>query len=347
MHTKERALHAKLYRVRNRFGMFWSLIAGALFLLVVGVSGVLGYMTLEGWDFVSSFYMVLITLSTVGYMEVHPLSEAGRLFTSVLILLGVGSFFYIAAAFAQVLIEGRLQIIWGRRRMQKMIDRMRDHFIVCGYGRIGSIVVEEVMKDGHDVVVIEQAPELIQQMEEQSILCMSGDATDDKVLLNAGLKRARSLITALTDEAANVYVTLTARQLNPEIHIIARANNRSHITRLELAGADRVVMPHFIGGLRMAQTVLKPTVTNFLDLAVRSGVDLQMEELTIGEDSELVGKDLIASDIRPRFNLIIIAIKKPDGEMVFNPGPKEVLHKEDTLLIVGRKTDMDAFKDIL
>ncbi len=184
-------------------------------------------------------------------------------------------------------------------------------------------------------------------MEQDGILCLEGDATSDEMLLNAGLLHAKSLISALTSEAANVYVTLTARQLNPDIIIVARAGDKSHISRLELAGADRVVLPHFIGGLRMAQNVLRPTVTNFLELAVRGGIDLQMEELEVTPTSELVEKDLIESKIRPRFNLIIIAIKKESGEMVFNPGPKEVINSRDTLLAVGKKSDLNDIKNIL
>ncbi len=203
------------------------------------------------------------------------------------------------------------------------------------------------MAEGHDVVVIEQTPELIDKMEQDGILCLEGDATSDEMLLNAGLLHAKSLISALTSEAANVYVTLTARQLNPDIIIVARAGDKSHISRLELAGADRVVLPHFIGGLRMAQNVLRPTVTNFLELAVRGGIDLQMEELEVTPTSELVEKDLIESKIRPRFNLIIIAIKKESGEMVFNPGPKEVINSRDTLLAVGKKSDLNDIKNIL
>lgn len=333
--------------LRAQMGTYWSLMLGALFSFLVAAIGVAGYMLIEGWDFVSSLYMVVITLSTVGFLEVHQLSDYGRIFTTILIIGGVGSFLYIAAAFAQVLVEGRLQILWGRRRMQKQISRLRDHFIVCGYGRIGSIVAQEIIGEGHGVVVIEQDPKLIEIMEQDGVLCLEGDATSDETLLAAGLTNARSLISALTSEASNVYVTLTARQLNPDVNIVARAGNKSHISRLELAGADRVVLPHFIGGLRMAQSVLRPEVTNFIEVAVRGGLDLQMEELEVSPESTLVDVDLMNSDIRPRYNVIIIAIKKPDGAMVFNPGPAEVIGAHDTLLAVGRKTDLNEIKHIL
>jgi voltage-gated potassium channel len=333
--------------MRAKLGSLWSITLGMVYLFVVFLVGIAFYMGYEDWDLASSFYMVVITLSTVGYMEVNELSTQGRIFTAFLIMGGVGGFVYIAGAFAQVLIDGRLQIMWGKHKMMKEISKLRNHFIICGHGRIGSIVVQEIMNEGLDVVVIEQTPELIDKMEQEGILCMMGDATSDKTLLSAGLLHAKSLISALTSEAANVYVTLTARQLNPDINIVARAGDKSHISRLELAGADRVVLPHLIGGLRMAQSVLRPTVTNFVELAVRGGIDLQMEELEITPNSDLVGKDLIESKIRPRFNLIVIAIKRGSGEMVFNPGPKEVIGAYDTLLAVGNKANLSEIKRIL
>ena len=340
-------LQSRILLWRRRFGPLWNLIAGAIYLLMIFFVGIIGFHFIEGWGLVDCFYMVVISLSTVGFMEVQPLSQAGRLFTSFFIIGGVGGFMYIAAAFTQMLVEGRLQMLWGKRRMQKTIDKLDKHFIVCGYGRIGNVVAQEIRKEGHELVIIEQDPELIQRILADGFLAMEGDATDDKLLLSAGLKKARSLISALSSEAANVYVTLTARQLCPTLNIVARASELSHITRLELAGANRVVMPHLIGGMRMAQNVLRPTVTNFLELAIRGNIDLQMEELLVGKDSELVGKDLMHSDIRPRFNLIIIAIKKRDGEMVYNPGPKETIRQEDTLLVVGQKSGLQGIKAIL
>ncbi|NDV19767.1 potassium channel protein [Pseudodesulfovibrio sp. JC047] len=340
-------VHRRMLRLRSKLGSFWSVVLGVVYLLFIFMVGICFYMTYEHWDFISSFYMMVITLSTVGFMEVNQLSEEGRLFTAFLIMAGVGGFVYIAGAFAQILIDGRLQILWGKRKMMKEIHQLRDHFIVCGHGRIGSIVVQEIAAEGHDIVVIEHSPELIDKMEQDGILCIEGDATSDEVLLSAGLLHARSLISALSSEAANVYVTLTGRQLNPGINIVARAGDKSHISRLELAGADRVVLPHFIGGVRMAQNVLRPTVTNFMELAVRGGIDLQMEELLVSPASELVSQNLIESKIRPRFNLIVIAIKKSSGDMVFNPGPREVIDANDTLLAVGKKLNLEEIKEIL
>ncbi|MDK2957807.1 MAG: voltage-gated potassium channel [Desulfovibrionales bacterium] len=342
-------LRQRFSALRRKYDYCYSLLIGAAILTAIFTTGVVGYIVLEGYGFVDSLYMVVITLSTVGFMEVKPLSESGRIFTSVLILSGVGAFAYLVGAFSQVLVEGRLQAIFGRRRMEKTINKLEGHFIICGYGRIGSVVADEITKEGYPVVIIEQSPELIETLQDRGMLCLQGDATDDHLLQQAGLGRARALITALTDEAANVYVTLTVRQLNPHLTIIARANRASHVARLEMAGATRVVMPHLIGGVRMAQTVLRPTVTNFLELALRGqeGMDLQLEELTVSLSSELDGVDLKNSQIRPRFNLIVVAIKKYSGAMIFNPGPNEVLEANDTLLAVGRSEDFKRLEEIL
>lgn len=339
-----RSMNKRLFELKQRMGTFWNLVMGSFLLLLIFLFGILGFMLIEGWDLLNSFYMVVITLSTVGYGEVHPLSSAGRMFAALLIMSGVGGFMYIVASFSQVLVEGRLQVLWGRRRMQKAIGKLENHFIVCGYGRIGSVVVHEIRNEGFVPVVLEQNSDLIQKLELEGILCVEGDATDDELLLSVGLRKARALISALSSEAANVYVTLTARQLCPELTIIARASQQAHISRLKLAGADRVVMPHLIGGVRMAQNVLRPTVTNFLEIAMQDDIDLQMEELQVPADSSLHGKNLIESAIRPRYNLIIIAIKKSNGEMIFNPGPEEVIQMEDTLLMVGRRTNLQQMR---
>lgn len=333
--------------LHSRYGSLLPLFSGLFGILLILILASFGYMRLEGWDFWDSFYMTVITLSTVGFQEVHELSRMGRLFTSGLIFVGVGSFAFIAGTTAQVLMEGRLQKMLGRHRMQRTIEKLQGHFIVCGYGRIGSIVAREIKREGLPIVVIENDPETIAKLEEDNILYVAGNATEDDILLAAGLKKASSLITALTQEAANVYVVLTARQLNPNLMIISRSDSEQHIHRLELAGADRVVLPHTIGGVRMAQSVLRPTVISFMELAVRGGIDLQMEELNISEGSELVGKDLIESQIRPRFNLIIVAIKKPDGSMQFNPSAQAIIQAGDTLLAIGKQESLEQMQKIL
>jgi voltage-gated potassium channel len=332
---------------KDKWGPLFQFMLGLCIMCVVFVSGLCVFLFIEGWTFVDSFYMMVITLSTVGFGEVQPLSERARLLTSAIIILGVGNFAYIVGSFSRMLVDGHLHNLMWRRKVQRRIDKLDNHYIICGYGRIGSVVVQEILKVSPDVVVVEHAPELIEQLKREGIMHLCGDATDDGLLVSAGIKRAKSIVTALTDEAANVYVTLTARQLNPSISIIARANSASHITRLEFAGADRVVLPHLIGGVRMAHTVLRPTVTDFLDLAVRGNIDLQLEQLAISPESTFVGKNLMDSNIRKDYDLIIVAIKRDDGKLVFNPGPREVLCARDTLITLGRQTDLRRISELL
>jgi len=342
-------MHSRAVRLHHRLGAWGPLLGGFLALALVFCLGVTGYMYVEGWSFFDSLYQVVITLSTVGFQEVYPLSHDGRIVTMLLIVSGVGAFAYLVGSFTQVLVEGRLQQYLGRRRMQKIIDGLSEHVIICGYGRIGSIVAREILAENMPAVVVENSEEVIRLLDEQGIPHVFGDATADETLLAAGLARAKTLVAALTQEAANVYVTLTARQLNPAIRIVARADALGHTQRLQRAGADQVLVPHLYGGVRMAQSVLRPTVTTFLELAGRGGseVDLQMEELQVTETSDFVNQNLIEARIRPRFNLIIIAIKKASGEMIFNPLPQAILEAGDTMILVGRTEGLDGLKEVL
>lgn len=342
------SMNATMARVRQRYGSFAPFILSLANLLVIFFGAILGYMYLEGWSYFDSFYMVVITLATVGFQEVHPLSENGRIFTALLILFGVGNFAFLVGSFTQILVEGRLHTVWGRRRLQKTIDKLKNHIIVCGFGRIGSIAAREIIREGLPVVVIEKSPALIEKMEEKEVLYVSGDATADDVLERAGIMRAKALIAALSNEAANVYVCLIVRQLRPDLRIVARADSEEHITRLKRAGADRVLMPHILGGVRMAQSVVKPAVTSFLEMAlVERDLDLQMEELVISERSELSGKNLIESKIRQRFNLIVIGLKKASGEMLFNPVADTVLKAGDTIIVVGSQDNLGRLWEIV
>ncbi len=310
--------------------------------------GIFIYSYLEGWSLLDSFYQVIITLSTVGFKEVHPLSEKGRLHTSLLIIFGVGSYAYLLGSFTEAFIEGRIQMFWGKKKMEKRIGKLDNHYIICGYGRIGSIVARELLREGCKIVVVDKNPEVINELKERNLLYVEGDATSDEVLLQAGLKKAKAVITTLTSDAQNIYVTLTVKQLSSSTKVIARAEDEPSIPKLKYAGADRVLTPYLIGGLRMAQLVLRPTVINFLEMAIHGNdMDLQMEELKVTSASKLVDKNLIESEIRPKYNLIIIAIKKKGGEMIYNPTPQEKIRSEDTLIVVGKKTDLERIKQVL
>ncbi|MEA2059836.1 MAG: NAD-binding protein [Thermodesulfobacteriota bacterium] len=331
-------------RTEHPFG--WSIIMGSFFIFLVTTAGTLGYMLMEGWGFIDSIYMVVITLATVGYMEVKPLSDMSRLMTILVIFGGVGAFFYLGGSLAQMLVEGKFQNLLGRRRVEKIINELTDHYIVCGYGRIGSIVAREIKKEGFNVVVIEKNPDALAELEQNKMLFIPGDATQDDILLSAGLKQASCLITALAEDAANVFVTLSSKQLNPNLKIVARTDTESHVPRLKQAGAEQVFMPYNIGGMRLVQSVLRPTVTSLMDLAMRGDINLQLEELPVSDNSELVGKPIKDSGIRPRFDVLIISIKKTSGEMVFNPGPKSIIDKGDLLLALGKHLNLQKLQKV-
>lgn len=348
MKLLSRSFLVRLVRLRNQMGVFWPLMVSQVSILGVVALAVYGYMELEGWSMSDAIYMVVITLSTVGFGEVQPLSTEGRILTSFLILAGVGNFAFILGAFSQLLVEGKFFHIIGSRRVLKTIGKLKNHCVVCGYGRIGSVVVKEIVAEGQDVVVIENDPEAIAVIQEEGILYIEGDATSDDVLLQAGTANAKSLITALSEDAANVYVVLSAREMNADLHIVARAGSHQRVSKLKQAGADSVILPNHIGGLRLAQSVLRPTVTSFMELANRrSTMDIQMEELTIHEGSSLVGKDLIESGLRPKFNLIVIAIKKDGEDMIFNPDGRTVLEAGNTIVAVGAQEKLEEFARLL
>jgi len=324
--------------------LFW----GFFFILLLFLYGLYIYMFIEGWGLLESIYQVIITLSTVGFGEVHQMSDPAKLHTSILIFLGVGGFAYLLGSFTEALVEGRIQMFWGKKKMEKKIGSMHDHYIVCGFGRIGSVVARELLQENHDTVIIENGPELLEQMTEQRYLFVDGDATNDHVLIKAGVKRARAIITTLNTDAKNLYVTLASKQLNPSIMVIARAEKESSLQKLKYAGADKVLTPYLLGGVRMAQMILRPTVTNFLEMAMHGdNLELQMEELELSAQSSLPGKNLIESELRPKFNLIIIAIKKQNGDMVYNPTADVILEAGDTLIVVGQKTDLEQVKIML
>ena len=345
MRKRIRRQPSRVKRFRYKSGALRSVITGILAVLVVFVAGTIAYILVEGWGIFDSMYMMIITLATVGYNEVHPLDRPGEVVTALVILFGVGTFFYLTGAIVQLVMEGQLQNLFERRWMQHTIDKMRGHAIVCGFGRIGAVVATELIAEGCDVVVLERSPQLIEELKLQNIPHVAGDATKDETLEAAGLKYAKSLVSALSDDAANVYVTLTARQLNPDIYIVARSDAPEHSQRLTRAGANQVLFPHRYGGMRMAQAVLRPTVLGFMELAMRGDTeDIQVEELTLSPQSPVAGKDLIGSQLRQRFNVIVIGIKKTDGKLLFNPQSQVLLEAGDTLILVGGRQNMAGMR---
>jgi voltage-gated potassium channel len=324
------------------------LIISILITIGIIMFGSWGFMVIEGWNFLDSFFMTVITLTTVGFGEVHQLSPAGRTYTIVLIFVGVGFFGYVGAILIQYMIEGRLRIILGRRRLDKKITRLKNHYIVCGYGRIGRVLCMNLRQKPIELVVIEKNPDLIPIMEEDKVLYLSGDTADEVILHNAGIERAKGLIAVLGTDVDNVFLVLTARQLNPRLFIMARAIYKESKSKLIAAGASAVESPYEVGAVSMAYRIIRPTVTSFLDLALTyDRKDIQMEEIPVSPISSLTNTTLKNSRIRQDYNLIIIAIKRVDGSMMFNPSFETILEPGSTVIAVGQEEDLLRLESVL
>jgi voltage-gated potassium channel len=309
------------------------------------IGGCVGFVVIEGWDLLEALYMTVITLTTVGFQEVHPLSRSGKIFTMFLIVSGVGFILYFLSSITRMMIEGTLKDVFGRRKLEKQISQIGGHYIVCGFGRIGRTVSQLLKEKPIEVVVIEKDPGHIPFFLEKKLLYVSGEATSEDNLLKAGILRAKGLVAAASSDADNVYITLTARGLNPGLFILARAAEESSIIKLTRAGADKVVSPYDIGARSMANTILKPTVIDFIELAMHNrSLDLQMEELTVGKQSEIKDLTLMESAIRKDFDLIVVAIKKGTGEMIFNPSPQAKIQVGDILVALGDRENLNRLE---
>lgn len=320
------------------------LIFSLVFITFIITVGSAGYMLIEGWGCLDSLYMTIITIASVGYKEIHELSPNGRIFTIILIISGVGTVAYTLATIAKIILEGELQEIFGRERLEKKIRELKDHYIVCGYGRMGKIICRELKEKDIKFIIVEKK---IENPEDKDIIIFEGDATKDDVLREAGIEKAKGLISVLPTDAENLFVVLSARELNPNLFIVARAGEEGSEQKLMRAGADRVVSPYHIGGLRIAHTVLKPAVVDFIEFATKSGnIDLQMEELTVQEGSKLSGLTLDECGIGRELGIIVVAIKKITGDMKFNPTFRTTIKAGDTLIALGEISKLKMLEDM-
>jgi voltage-gated potassium channel len=307
-------------------------IAVFILLSVIAFASI-GYMLIEKWNFLDSLYMTIISITTTGYKEVQPLSEEGKIFTILVIILGVSTLAYIGGRVAQLLIE---TYVFRRRRMEKKLSSLRNHYIICGFGRMGKKICTGLIENDAPFVVIEKNLAEIENLINLNYAFVNGDATEDETLLQAGIKHAKGLVAVLPTEAENVFTTLSSRVLNPEIFIVSRAVEDETESKLMKAGANRVVKPYEIGGHRMTQVLLRPGVMDFIDIiARRKRIELLSEEIEIKTGSPLIGKTLAESPIRNKLNIIIVAIFREDGSVIYNPQSNAVILDKNKLIVIG------------
>ncbi|MGC9325067.1 MAG: potassium channel family protein [Desulfomonilia bacterium] len=320
-----------------------------LLLAFVFFTGTIGFHFIEGWSFLDSFFMTLITITTIGYREIYPLSDGGKLFDVMIIFLGVGSAAYGFASIAQFVVEGEVQRVLGRRRLDKKITQMNDHYIICGNGRIGSLISQELHKHKKTFVVIDRDPAAIESLERVGIPYVMGDATSEDTLIKAGIQRAKALIATASSDMTNVYIILIAKELNPVIFVLARAETEDSTKNLRRAGANKVISPYMIGGRHMANIILKPTVVDFIELATGEKMEdfiIQMEGFKIKRGSSLLGQTLKNAPIRKNLGLIVVAVKDSSGKMIFNPSADYTISESDVLVCIGSPDALQSMKKL-
>ncbi|MGD9115982.1 MAG: potassium channel protein [Dehalococcoidia bacterium] len=322
--------------------LLWGLYG---FVIIVAI-GVIGYTFIEDWSFLDSLYMTITTITTVGFREVYPLSEAGRIFTVFLIIGGVGGALYILTTIMGYFIEGQFGITMGRQRMKNKIAKLKNHYILCGYGRVGESIALTFSEEGVPFVIISNNEEHAADAEKEGYLVILGDATDDDVLKEAGIDRAYGLVAAVGSDTDNTFITLSARELHPDIFIEARCASPASEGKLRRAGADRVISPHAIGGRRMAMLAMRPAVVEFIDTVTSGrGRDLQMETIDVVAGSSLIEQTM--GQARNKAGITVLAIRKANGTLVANPPDEDVIEEGDRLIVIGTKQRLAALEKIL
>ena len=320
-----------------------------LALVVITAVGIFGYMVFEEWSFTDALYMTVITLTTVGYKEVRVLDASGQLWTMLLLITGVGTLFYAAVSSVELVVEGTVRGYFGRRRVQAAIGRLDGHYILCGYGRVGRQVAREFVADDVPFVVVEQDQDVIEECLAEGNLALLGEASDDGVLQEAGIFHARGLIAAVDSDADNVFVVLSARKLNPQLHIVARASSEESAAKLEIAGADRTLSPYAVGGRRLASLATQPLVVDFLDIVTRGekGIEFRLEEFSVPEDSTIAGHTIGELDIGDRTGAIVLAIRTTEGNFDTTPSAEDRLRAGDTLIVLGSRGQIERLEQLM
>jgi len=316
-------------------------------LLVLTAIGTAGFHYIEHWSWFDSFYMVIITLSTIGYQEVHELSHAGRVFNVALIIAGVALVFLMIGALTQALLEFELRRVFGKRRMEREVAGLKNHYIICGAGRVGRSVAAELARKPCPFVIVETAENRANILDPKWPVVV-GDAASEKTLREAGIERARGLVAAATTDATNIYIVLTARSLNPDLKIIARASEETAQKHLKTAGADVVISPYAAAGHRIAQSFLRPNVLDFLDIATaRSGtLEMVIEEISVAPQSPLANTTVGSSHIHQQFGIMILAIRGSNGDIRFNPHADDSIRSGDYLIAMGEPSQMNKLEEM-
>lgn len=319
-------------------------------LLIFFIISVAGYMIIEGYNCIEAFYMTVISITTAGYMEVHPLSDAGRLFTSFVLLTNIGLFFYGATQVAAHIIEGEFRTFFKHHNVEKQINKLENHVIVCGYGRTGKQVCLELQADGIPYLVIENRGNVIEHIKKDNVLFINENATEEESLIKAGIKIARAIVTTLPNDPDNVYVVLTAREINPNIFIISRASSEVSESKLKRAGANNVIMPEKIGGAHMAALVSKPDILEFVAKLTGQGSDINLtfEEISLNNISEdYKHKSIKDLDFRNKTGANVVGLRLPDGDYIINPSPDSVINPDTKLVLLGSNEQIKQMRKLI
>jgi voltage-gated potassium channel len=327
---------------------FRKLLPTIVILSAVVIIGIAGYMLIEKWDLLEAIYMVITTIFTVGFQEVRPLSSAGKIFTMIIIVGGVGSAIYAAGQAVEIIVEGEMTGYRKRKRMDKKISEMKGHYIICGFGRVGHQVSQVFEASRIPYVVIDSKRETLIELEEKGVPSIIGDATSDPILMEAGIQAAKGLIACSDSDVANVYITLSARVLNKALHIVARAGYQDTEKKLRLAGASKVISPYFISGVRMAALATRPVASDFLDLVTHGDeIDFSLYEFAVPPDSPAINKSIAEIDIRRKSGALILAIKRIDGSFDLQPNAKSMVGNGDVLIAIGAQAQYELLEKLL
>jgi voltage-gated potassium channel len=303
--------------------------------LVVTAFGAAGFYLIEGWSILDSLYVAVQTVTTVGYGDLTPATQNGRIFSTVFMLAGVGVVLYALTTAVHAIVQSELVATFGQRRLSRKMRKLRDHFIICGAGRVGSHLVRGLLGSAEKFIVIERDPQRVAELTDLGVIVLVRDATLEESLREAGVEHARGLAACLPDDADNVYVVLTARDLNPHMHIVARAAEEQAEPKLIRAGANRVVAPTIIGGHRMAMALTKPAVDDFLGSITANKLELAFEQLEVDAESILVGQKLSETNIRSELDIVVVSIRRSDGQILFNPSGEAMIQNGDILIAIG------------